>query len=384
LHDLKDCSRDAGRCERLTANMGACKPAIWIDVDNSPHVPLFAPVIRHFRSNDVTVLLTARDHSQTIELLDLHGFSGTYTVVGTHAGGSKLKKIAGLVSRASQLARFIKKSGVKPAVAVSHGSRSMVLAARWLKIPVITMYDYEHTETWIFNRFSTRVLVPEMIRNEALDAIGLKPGRRVKYPGLKEEIYLHYFSPTTNFRKKLAVELGFAITDATVLAVLRPPATTANYHDPKSEEIFDAILKRINGSENTLAVIVPRTSEQRHEVEQLLERGRYSKKRLIVLKHAVNGLDLADAADLMISGGGTMNREAALLGVPVYSIFSGRLGSIDAQMESDGRINFIRERSQIEDIDLISRDRSDSSGVNIPDRVERFVIEQINSFVSRA
>jgi len=383
LHRIDRRGRDSSRCDRLTTNVAACKPAIWIDVDNSPHVPLFAPILSYFRSQDVSVLLTARDHSQTIELLDLHGFSGTYTVVGTHAGGSKLKKIAGLISRAWQLARSIKKSGIRPAVAVSHGSRSMVLAARWLKIPVITMYDYEHTETWIFNRFSKRVLVPETIPDEVLDQIGLKPGRRAKYSGLKEEIYLHYFSPATNFREGLAAELGFAISDATVLAVLRPPATTANYHDPKSEEIFDAIIKRINRSENTLAVIVPRTSEQRHEVEQLLERGRYSKERLIVLKHAVNGLDLAVAADLMISGGGTMNREAALLGVPVYSIFSGRLGSIDAQMESDGRIKFIRERSQIEDIDLISRDRSDSSGVNIPDRVERFVIEQINSFLNR-
>ncbi|HEY2866065.1 MAG TPA: DUF354 domain-containing protein, partial [Pyrinomonadaceae bacterium] len=241
MHDVKNRTRVSGRCERLTTKMAASKQAIWIDVDNSPHVPLFAPIIRHFRSNDVTVLLTARDHSQTIELLDLHGFLGTYTVVGTHAGGNTLKKIAGLLSRSSQLARHIQKSGIKPTVAVSHGSRSMVLAGRWLKIPVITMYDYEHTETWIFNRFSTRVLVPQMIPDEVLDGIGLNADSRIKYPGLKEEVYLHYFSPGDAFREILT-EFGVSFNDSAVVAVIRPPATTANYHDPKSEKIFEAIL----------------------------------------------------------------------------------------------------------------------------------------------
>ena len=364
--------------------MAASKPAIWIDVDNSPHVPLFAPIIRHFRSQDIQVVLTARDHSQTIELLDLHGFAGTYTVIGKHSGRNRLKKIAGLVSRASQLARFIRKNDIKPAIAVSHGSRSMVLAARWLKIPVITMYDYEHTETWIFNRFSDRVLVPEMIPDAVLDGIGLAADRRVKYPGLKEEVYLHYFSSKPRFRDELLPDLGIGSNDARILVVIRPPATAANYHDAKSEEVFEAILDRISRSENTIGIIVPRTGEQRREVEQLLDRGAHSKERLIVLQRAVSGLDLADAADLMVSGGGTMNREAALLGVPVYSIFSGKLGSIDAQMERDGRIEFIRNTKNVEKIQLVPRDRSDRARAKIDDRVERFVIEQINSFLSRA
>lgn len=360
------------------------KAAIWIDVDNSPHVPLFAPIIRHYRSKNTPVILTARDHSQTLELLDLHRFSGSYTVIGTHAGGNKLKKVASLLSRASQLASFIKQDGTRPVVAVSHGSRSMVLAARWLKIPVISMYDYEHTETRIFNRLSKRVLVPEIIPDAVLESIGLTTERRVKYPGLKEEVYLHYFSPKPGFLAELLSGLGGWHTDRAILVVIRPPATTANYHNPKSEEVFEAILDRISRSDNALALIVPRTGEQRDEIEQLLKRGTHSNERLVVLKQAVNGLDLANAADLMISGGGTMNREAALLGVPVYSIFSGTLGSIDARMEGDGRITFIRSPTDVEKINLVHRDRSDGARAKIDDRVERFVIEQINSFLSRA
>jgi predicted glycosyltransferase len=260
----------------------------------------------------------------------------------------------------------------------------MVLAARWLNIPVITMYDYEHTETWIFNRFSKRVLVPEMIPDNVLEGIGLNADRRVKYPGLKEEVYLHYFSPKTDFRSELLSNLGVPINDSTVLVVIRPPATTANYHDPKSERVFEAILDRISRSDSARALIVPRTNEQKREIEQLLAQGAYSNERLFVLQRAVNGLALANAADLMISGGGTMNREAALLGLPVYSIFSGKLGSIDARMESDERIIFIRSTKDVEKINLVARDRSDHTRAKIDDRVERFVIEQINSFLSRA
>jgi uncharacterized protein len=365
-------------------NTDSKRRVVWIDVDNSPHVPLFVPIIKHFRSQEVSVILTARDHSQTIELLDLHGLGGTYEIIGKHYGGNKINKLYGLFARARQLARYIRKSGVKPAVAISHGSRSMVLAGRWLKVPIITMYDYEHTETSIFNRLSDRVLVPAAIPDKVLDSIGLKSNRRKKHQGLKEEVYLRHFAEDPEFRERLASEIGLSLGDRTVLVVLRPPATTANYHDPKSEELFREILDHINHSDNTAAVIVPRTVGQKRDIEHLIAEKRYPGDRFAVLKHAVSGLDLADAADLMISGGGTMNREAVLLGVPVYSIFSGKLGSIDARMEEDGLIIFIRQPADVSKIKLRQRRRSLKSRPVITDRVERFVTEQINSFLNPA
>jgi uncharacterized protein len=355
--------------------------AIWIDLDNSPHVPLFAPVIRHYRARGIEVIITARDHAQTVELLDLHGFAGKYTVVGSHYGKSKINKICGLIVRAKQLVSHIKQLQKPMAVAVSHGSRSMVLAAWWLKIPVVTMYDYEFTETGLFNRFSFKVLVPEAIPDKTLDEIGLKPGKRIKYSGVKEELYIRSFHPQANFRKVFLKERGIGDDEyeRTILAVLRPPASSANYHSGKSDVLFDDILHLLANASDIRIAVVPRTPEQAKQITKHLCALTESPGLFIILEEAVNGLDLVSAADLVISGGGTMNREAALLGVPVYSIFAGRLGALDRKMEAEGLITFIRDARDLSKIRLEHRDRQKPNALT--DRVEKFLIEQIDAML---
>jgi hypothetical protein len=352
------------------------KKAIWIDVDNSPHVPLFAPLIRSYRENGVEVTLTARNHSQTIELLENEGFSGTFEVIGEHYGKSKFHKIRGLLLRAKQLVSYLKKNGAKIKVAVSHGSRSMILAAKWLKIPIITMYDYEFTETVIFNRFSDQVLIPEKIPDETLDKIGLPASKRVKYQGLKEELYLKYFQPDKTFWHEFSKENQLNIEPETILIALRPPATTANYHHQNSEILFRELLKYLLSNPNTLTIISPRTDSQRLEIGQLIAGLKLDANRYLILKKAVSGLDLAFNIDLLISGGGTMNREAVLLGKPVYSIFAGKQGALDSAMEEEGLITFIR---QPEDIKKIRLEKAKSHKLtSITGKVEDCVKEQIN------
>ena len=355
------------------------QPAIWIDLDNSPHVPLFAPIIRHFRENSVDVVLTARDHSQTVELLDLAGFSGTYTIIGRHYGKSRVEKVRGLLVRSKQLVSHINEEGKHIAVAVSHGSRSMVLAARWLKVPVLTMYDYEFTETGIFNRFSARVLVPDAIPDIVLDEIGLPKNKRVKYPGLKEEVYLSRFKPESDFRTSFLAEHDRADSASKVLVTLRPPATTANYHSDKSEVLFDDLLHLLLNTEHVLTVIVPRTHDQTAAIAERIANVADAGRRCILLDSAVDALRLTYASDLLISGGGTMNREAALLGVPVYSIFAGRQGALDRRMEDEGKITFIRDARDLSKIRLERRDRG--AVIPLTDRVERFVIGEIEKFL---
>jgi predicted glycosyltransferase len=354
--------------------------SIWIDLDNSPHVPLFLPIVRHYRENGIDVLLTARDHSQTLELLDLAGLGGTYTVVGTHAGASKLKKAANLLSRAVELARHVGRHS-KPAVAVSHGSRSMVLAARLQRIPVITMYDYEFTETRIFNMFSDRVLVPDGIDDEVLDRIGLRLSKRHKYPGLKEELYIREFAADSDFREKLSNLVGSELPDDAILVVLRPPASTANYHDARSDSIFAALLQYLADAPNAFTIIVPRTRDQGSEIKARLESVGNAGENLAILRSAVKGLDLINSADVVISGGGTMNREAVLLGVPVYSIFQGEQGSLDRKMERSGEIVFIRSVADLAKLRLEKRPGS-TSKPELSDRVEQFVRKHIDFFVA--
>jgi len=357
------------------------KKAIWIDVDNSPHVPLFAPLIRQYRDNGVEVIVTARNHAQTIELLQDAGLSGTFEIIGEHYGKSKFDKVRGLVVRSKQLVSFLNKNQSRVQVAVSHGSRSLVLAAKWLKIPIITMYDYEFTETTIFNRFSDKVLIPAKIPDKTLDEIGLPVSKRIKYQGLKEELYLGYFQPNEHFWPEFADEHQLNISEDTVLIALRPPATTANYHHENSEVLFRELLKYLLGSEKTFTIISPRTDEQRFEIERLCGELTSDLSRCLILKKAVKGLDLALNVDLMISGGGTMNREAVLLGTPVYSIFAGRQGALDRGMEKAGLITFIRQSSDLHKIRLEKAGKRASGAIT--GEVENCVKEQIEYWLNQ-
>ncbi|MFN3345172.1 MAG: DUF354 domain-containing protein, partial [Chloroherpetonaceae bacterium] len=243
--------------------------AIWIDLDNSPHVPLFVPVVKRYRDEGTRVILTARDFAQTVELLERAGLKGEFEVVGKHYGKNKFKKVFGLFIRAQELAshiRSVMESGTQIGVALSHGSRSMVLAARWLKLPVITMYDYEFTETFIFNTFSSKVLVPEKIPDETLTQIGLSPKKRVKYAGYKEELYLRHYEADMRFLETVAEENGVEIDRNKVIVTLRPPAAAANYHNEESERLLQKLIEKLLSRRDVFTFILPRTSEQKGEI----------------------------------------------------------------------------------------------------------------------
>lgn len=359
--------------------------AVWIDVDNSPHVPLFAPLIKAYRAQGVKVILTARNHAQTIELLQKSGLENTFEIIGKHYGKSKFNKIRGLLVRARQLVSYLKKvqkQGEKVKVAVSHGSRSMVLAAHWLRLPIISMYDYEFTETTIFNRFSDKVLIPAQIPDKTLDDIGLPVAKRVKYDGYKEEIYLNYHRPNENFRPDFVTENHLNIREDSVLIAIRPPATTANYHNEHSEAIFSELLRYLLADKQTFIIISPRSAEQKEDIERLIKSSNLDESRCFVLNKVVNGLDLACSVDLLVSGGGTMNREAALMGVPVYSIFAGKQGALDLEMEKSGLITFIRQPEDLKKIKLGKKPLDIPKHV-LSDKVERCLKEQINFWLDK-
>lgn len=357
--------------------------AIWIDLDNSPHVPLFVPVVKRYRDEGRRVILTARDFAQTVALLERVGLKGEFEVVGKHYGKNKFKKIFGLFVRAQELATHIQsvmKSGTQIDVAISHGSRSMVLAAWWLKLPVITMYDYEFTETFIFNTFSTKVLVPEKIPDETLLEIGLSPKKRVKYVGYKEELYLRHYEADVLFLEKVAEENSIKIDQNKIIVTLRPPASAANYHNEESERLLQKLIEKLLSRQDIFTFILPRTAEQKEELSKHIREKKYSRESFLIPEKAINGLDLAFHSDLLISGGGTMNREAALLGVPVYSIFAGKQGALDRDMEARGVIKFIRAESDVEKIILKKREEKPQKGT-ISESVENRLRETISLFL---
>jgi len=305
---------------------------IWIDLDNSPHVPFFLPIIEGLEKEGYQVFLTARDSYQVCELLRLHHLS--CRVVGRHYGKKWILKLLGTALRAVQLLPITIKE--RPDLAVSHTSRAQFLVASLLGIPTVVMFDYEFVTATGFLR-PNWVFVPEAIPEER---VSQKPGHLFRYPGLKEDVYVPRFKPDPNIRNLLG--LG---QDELVVTV-RPPATEAHYHNPESEQFFAASLQFLLDHAGTRVVMLPRNQTQASLLCSHWA-GAIGEGRIIIPEQAVDGLNLIWNSDLVISGGGTMNREAAAMGVPVYSIFRGRIGAVDQCLARTGRLTLIEK---VEDI----------------------------------
>lgn len=311
---------------------------IWFDLDNSPHVPLFNPVFKELKNRNKGFYVTARDFAQTKELLNF--FQIEYELVGKHAGKNKINKIINLLTRASALKKLVKYKAIK--LAVSHGSRTQLLAAKQLGIKSLLMLDYEYTESKIFNTLATKLLMPVYIPDKRLEEAGFNLKKIIRYNGFKEELYLKDFVPDCNFRKSIGID------DTQILVVFRPPSMVGNYHDSKSEELLSAGLKYFSNFPNTTCLIVNRT-----KVEQKFIKERFlGISNIKFLEKAVDGLQLLYTADIAVSGGGTMNRESALMGTKTYSIFTGRRPFLDEYLQSIGRLKFIENIDDIKKIDV--------------------------------
>jgi uncharacterized protein len=305
---------------------------IWIDLDNSPHVPFFLPIIEGLEKKGHQIFLTARDSYQVCDLLRLHNLS--CRVVGRHYGKKWILKVLGTAWRAGQLLPLAIKE--RPSLVVSHGSRAQQLVASLLGIPSVMMFDYEFTRTTGFLR-PDWVFVPEVIPDERVQQ---RPDRVLRYHGLKEDVYVPRFKPDPNVRKVLGVG-----HDELVVTV-RPPATEAHYHNPEGEQFLAETLRYLLEESAARIVMLPRNENQdtilRSRWIRAIDEG-----RIIIPVRALDGLNLIWNSDLVISGGGTMNREAAALGIPVFSIFRGQIGAVDRYLAETGRLTLIE---RVEDI----------------------------------
>lgn len=296
---------------------------IWIDLTNSPHVLIFKPLIQIFDEREYEVKITAREFAQTVPLLELFGID--HTVIGRHQGRSLLRKAVGLFSRGRALQKWADGQGFH--LAVSHGSNDLALASFRLGIPHVTMQDYEfNTASHQVNfRLSTRILFPDHVDAEALRGFGATTEKLIRYPGLKEEYYLHGFRPDDS----ILAELG--LDPRRVLVTMRTPATLATYHR-FDNPLFDEVLSCLSARQGVTTVVLARTEKQRRDI--------LSRKlpNTVVPQEAVDGQSLVYYSDLVVSAGGTINREAAVLGVPAYTIFAGRIGGVDQTLMGEGRL----------------------------------------------
>jgi uncharacterized protein len=296
---------------------------VWIDITAPAHVLVFRPLLSLLREQGAEVELTSRDYAQTVQLLELHGIEAE--ILGRHGGRSRLGKARSLTSRLGDLRRWAK--GRQFDIALAHGSHELTLTARRLGIPSSTTFDYEFA--WLQHqlgcRAATRVVVPEAIPPERLERYGAKPPKLLQYPGLKEEYYLADFEPNP-----AALE-PFAIDHARTLVVVRTPPDVSLYHR-RSNPLFPQVLDHLGHNESVQAIVLPRTPEQRDFVRGL------GLPSVQVPDRAVDGQSLIAFSDLVVSAGGTMNREAVALGVPVYTTYGGRLGGVDEMLIRESRL----------------------------------------------
>ncbi len=311
---------------------------VWVDFTASAHPLVFRPLVELLQAQGHEVEITARDYAQTLQLIESHGM--TATVIGHHGGRSALGKAQQMRMRLTSLRKWAKPRHFD--LALAHGSHELTMTARRLGIPSSTTFDYEWA--WLQHqlgcRAATRVVVPDSIPADRLKTYGAVPPKLQQYPGLKEEYYLSDFEPNDSVLR------DWSIDPAKVLVVLRPPPDVSLYHR-HSNPLFPMTLEHLGRLENVHAFVIPRTEEQRDFVKSL------ALPSVIVPEESVDAQSLIAYSDLVVSSGGTMNREAAALGVPVYTTFGGRLGGVDEQLMRDGRL---RPLTDPRALDLHKRD----------------------------
>lgn len=319
---------------------------IWIDLTNSPHVLVMRPVIELLRSDGHEVRVTARDFAQTLALCERLGIE--HTAIGRHRGERLGAKALGLASRSAALVRWARADARATGgrgfdIALGHGSNDVSVAAALLRVPSSTMFDYEWATVQhnVNCRLARTVVVPEAIPPERLYRYGAR-GKIASYEGLKEEYYLADFEPDEAVLGELSLDGGRPIV------VVRTPPEASLYHRFEND-LFARVLERLREAaarDGVQPVVLPRVASQRAELRGVAG--------FVVPERAIDAQSLIACADLVISAGGTMNREAVALGVPVYTTFEGRAGAVDERLVEQGRM---RRLGAAEDLELAKRER---------------------------
>ena len=314
---------------------------IWVDLTNSPHVLVMRPVIELLRADGHDVEVTARDFAQTLELCERFGIA--HTAIGRHRGGRIGAKAFGLAARSTALTRWAR--GRRFHRAIGHGSNDVMVAAALLRIPSATTFDYEWATVQhnVNCRLAADVVVPEAIPPERLYPYGAR-GKIRAYPGLKEEYYLADFEPDAAILDELGLD------PAKPIAVVRTPPAVSLYHRFENDLFADVLHRLADGQ----TVVLPRTPEQRAELRRA--------GRFIVPERAIDAQSLIALADVVVSAGGTMNREAVALGTPVYTVFEGRLGAVDERLIAEGRLRRLTSPGALQ---IVKRTAPDGAGARV-------------------
>jgi hypothetical protein len=327
------------------------------------------PIVRRLRSLGHDVRISARTYGQVVPLLALYGLEAQ--IIGRHAGKSKLKKVLFLIARSLRL--FLYAFGSRFDLALCHGSRAIFAPCRLLRIPLVLMSDYEYTAFPSFIcSWASLWLLPEVMTDEILEGRGYRVDRCRRYPGLKEELYVYRDRPNTG----ILAELG--VLESKVIVLVRPPATMAHYHVRASEKLFHLALDYLTARSNVHVILVPRTDSQKKDLERYITSKAIS--NISIPRKPYRGPELILSADVVLGGGGTMNREAACLGVPVYSMFAGELGAVDKHLILTGKLKTVAGLQDLAEIPLRKKPRlTAAAGAEVSEKLVDFIVDALLS-----
>lgn len=333
---------------------------IWIDLNAAPDPFFFRPIIKEMRRSGHNVVITSREYGDTVAACRHCGYE--FQVVGTHGGRSRFRRMLSLARRIFGLARLM--FFVKIDLAVSFNSYAQAVACKLCRIRFITFMDYEyHPLNPVAFRLAAMVVVP-LDYNRALLERQVKDLRKVRrFPGLKEHISILDFAPDPGFPDMLR-DLG--VSPEELVVTMRPPPTYSSYHQFHNET-FHELVCYLAQFPRVKIIYLPRHAAQRDKARAL------GLKNLIIPPFFLDGLQLAFFSDLMVSAGGSMNREAAVLGTPACSVFQGKMAGVDLKLIESGRMVQVKGPADFKEVVPVKKTR--------PQAVERR-IELLHEFIA--
>lgn len=342
---------------------------IWIDFANSPHPVFFKPIIEKLLTERHKVLITMRDFAQTVELAEKNGLKGV--IIGSHGGSNRIFKLINFLERTHNLVKYT--GDRKIDIAVSHNSYAQAIAGKRIGAKIITIMDYEgQPANHLAFRVAHKIIVPSFFPLKALKKFGASLDKVYRYDGFKEQLYLSEMTPNPNFINELyetcSIDRNIDITKKIIISVRTPPSK-ALYHN-KNIEHFKLLLNTLNRKEDIIALILPRTQDQFTYIQQNF-------KNLYIPSRLLFFYDLIYYSDIVISAGGTMNREAAILGTPVYSIFNGTKAAVDIELAQQGRLVFLKEKNGLSQI-VFSKKSNSNNALTNPNLINEITHEILN------
>ena len=337
---------------------------LWFDFENAPHVWVLKEIIKTLESKGYKAFITARDFSNTLSLCDYLNIPYTDVSVNKNNSG-KISKFYSIFLRSVKLKRLLRNNNIKPLIAISHGSRSQALASSFLGIKQISLDDYEYSFSG-FNRYVNYLLTPFPVQKEDW---GKYKNKVINYPGLKEELYL--------CNKENYCSNDIYLDNTKINIIFRPESTTAHYSNKESNELQEIVINKFEEQQSKIFVILfPRDDNQKNEIcEKFFSRG----INYYLPEKSINGPAIISKCDLLIGGGGTMTREACVLGIPSYTFFKGKLGAVDKHLIKEKKLFIIKEKNDMEQIVF---DKVNEHNINISGDALKFVTEFIEKTIS--